>query len=324
MFERFCAIDLRPNQVSNIEMGYLFEDLIRRFSEISNETAGEHFTPREVIRLIVELLLSNDHAALTGTGIIRTVYDPACGTGGMLALTEEAMTALNPKIRVELFGQELNGEFFGICKSDMLVTGHNPEQIAFGNTLTEDAHTGKSFHYMLSNPQHEPGSVDRLEGASGKITDEELERERGGSGLRYSFDIKSGGITQCVGTPRKAHTPTERELDGRIVVQTSGSPRPGEACGFSWSPASPRPCTIRGPSRRRGLDSIDGYGPRRRTTMSISVSSSDGRPSTISHRLVIRSLSEKLDDHPPRCQHPRNTLNDVASNDRRGRGSCCG
>jgi type I restriction enzyme M protein len=154
VFERFCAIDLHPNQVSNIEMGYLFEDLIRRFSEISNETAGEHFTPREVIRLIVELLLANDQAALTGTGIIRTVYDPACGTGGMLALTEEAMTALNPKIRVELFGQELNGESFGICKSDMLVTGHNPEQIAFGNTLTEDAHTGKTFHYMLSNPPY--------------------------------------------------------------------------------------------------------------------------------------------------------------------------
>ena len=154
VFERFCAIDLHPNQVSNIEMGYLFEDLIRRFSEISNETAGEHFTPREVIRLIVELLLANDHEALTGTGIIRTVYDPACGTGGMLALTEEAMTALNPKIRVELFGQELNGESFGICKSDMLVTGHNPEQIAFGNTLTDDAHPGKTFHYMLSNPPY--------------------------------------------------------------------------------------------------------------------------------------------------------------------------
>jgi type I restriction enzyme M protein len=154
VFERFCAVDLHPAQVSNIEMGYLFEDLIRRFSEISNETAGEHFTPREVIRLIVDLLLANDHEALTGTGIIRTVYDPACGTGGMLALTEEAMTALNPKIRVELFGQELNGESFGICKSDMLVTGHNPEQIAFGNTLTEDAHPGKTFHYMLSNPPY--------------------------------------------------------------------------------------------------------------------------------------------------------------------------
>jgi type I restriction enzyme M protein len=154
VFDRFCQVDLHPDRVSNIEMGYLFEELIRRFSEISNETAGEHFTPREVIRLIVELLLANDHAALTGIGIIRTVYDPACGTGGMLALTEEEMHALNRRIRVELFGQEINGESFGICKSDMLVTGHDPEQIAFGNTLTNDAHKGKTFHYMLSNPPY--------------------------------------------------------------------------------------------------------------------------------------------------------------------------
>ena len=154
VFDRFCQIDLHPDRVSNIEMGYLFEELIRRFSEISNETAGEHFTPREVIRLIVELLLANDHAALTGVGIIRTVYDPACGTGGMLALTEEEMKRLNPRIRVELFGQEINGESFGICKSDMLVTGHDPEQIAFGNTLTNDAHKGKTFNYMLSNPPY--------------------------------------------------------------------------------------------------------------------------------------------------------------------------
>lgn len=154
VFDRFTQVDLHPERVSNVEMGYLFEDLIRRFSEISNETAGEHFTPREVIRLIVDLLLANDEAALTGTGIIRTVYDPACGTGGMLAITEERMKALNPKIRVELYGQELNGESFGICKSDMLVTGHDPEQIAFGNTLTNDAHRGKTFHYMLSNPPY--------------------------------------------------------------------------------------------------------------------------------------------------------------------------
>jgi type I restriction enzyme M protein len=154
VFDRFTQVDLHPDRVSNVEMGYLFEDLIRRFSEISNETAGEHFTPREVIRLIVDLLLANDEAALTGTGIIRTVYDPACGTGGMLAITEERMKALNPKIRVELYGQELNGESFGICKSDMLVTGHDPEQIAFGNTLTADAHRGKTFHYMLSNPPY--------------------------------------------------------------------------------------------------------------------------------------------------------------------------
>jgi type I restriction enzyme M protein len=154
VFERFCEIDLHPNVVSNLEMGYLFEELIRKFSEISNETAGEHFTPREVIRLIVDLLIANDDAKLTGKGIIRQVYDPACGTGGMLALTEEALKVFNPSIRVELFGQELNGESFGICKSDMLVTGHDPEQIAFGNTLTQDVHKGKRFHYMLSNPPY--------------------------------------------------------------------------------------------------------------------------------------------------------------------------
>jgi type I restriction enzyme M protein len=154
VFERFCAIDLHPDVISNVEMGYVFEDLIRRFSEISNETAGEHFTPREVIRLIVDLLLAHDGDELSGSGIIRTVYDPACGTGGMLALTEEAMKGFNPGIRVELFGQELNGESFGICQSDMLVTGHNPEQIAFGNTLTDDAHMTRRFHYMLSNPPY--------------------------------------------------------------------------------------------------------------------------------------------------------------------------
>jgi type I restriction enzyme M protein len=154
VFERFCEIDLHPDKVSNLEMGYLFEELIRRFSEISNETAGEHFTPREVIRLIVDLLIANDDAKLTGRGIIRQVYDPACGTGGMLALTEEALKDFNPSIRVELFGQEINGESFGICKSDMLVTGHDPEQIAFGNTLTQDAHKGRRFHYMLSNPPY--------------------------------------------------------------------------------------------------------------------------------------------------------------------------
>ncbi|MCO5158678.1 MAG: type I restriction-modification system subunit M N-terminal domain-containing protein [Aquamicrobium sp.] len=108
VFERFCEIDLHPDKVSNVEMGYLFEELIRRFSEISNETAGEHFTPREVIRLIVDLLIANDDTKLTGRGIIRQVYDPACGTGGMLALTEEALKDFNPSIRVELFGQELN------------------------------------------------------------------------------------------------------------------------------------------------------------------------------------------------------------------------
>lgn len=154
VFEQFAALDLRSEAVSTLTMGYLFEDLIRRFSEISNETAGEHFTPREVIRLIVDLIIVNDDEKLRGQGIIRQIYDPACGTGGMLALAEEALKEFNPDIRVELFGQELNGESFGICKSDMLVTGHDPENIAFGNTLTQDVHKDRRFHYMLSNPPY--------------------------------------------------------------------------------------------------------------------------------------------------------------------------
>ena len=154
VFERFCEIDLSPEKVTNLEMGYLFEELIRRFSEISNETAGEHFTPREVIRLIVELLIANDDTKLTGRGVIRQIYDPACGTGGMLTLTEEALKRFNDRIHVDLFGQEINGESYGICKSDMLVTGHDPDHIAFGNTLTQDAHAERQFHYMLCNPPY--------------------------------------------------------------------------------------------------------------------------------------------------------------------------
>nr|WP_321981831.1 class I SAM-dependent DNA methyltransferase [uncultured Cohaesibacter sp.] len=154
VFDRFCQVDFHPDSISNLEMGYLFEELIRRFSEISNETAGEHFTPREVVRLMVDLLLANDKDALSGKGIIRRVYDPACGTGGMLSVAEESMKAMNPALNVDLFGQELNGESFAICKSDMLVKGHDASRIAFGNTLTHDAHPGETFHYMLSNPPY--------------------------------------------------------------------------------------------------------------------------------------------------------------------------
>ncbi|CAN5558889.1 hypothetical protein BH09CHL1_BH09CHL1_14180 [soil metagenome] len=178
VFDRFRQIDLHPNAVSNLEMGYMFEDLIRRFSEISNETAGEHFTPREVIRLIVDLILAPEDDALTRPGIIRHVYDPAAGTGGMLALTEEAIKnqSRGGSARVELFGQELNPESFGICQSDMLITGHDPENIAFGNTLTQDAHPARTFHYMLSNP---PYGVDWKKYAE-PIQDEHRQKGRNG------------------------------------------------------------------------------------------------------------------------------------------------
>ena len=217
VFDRFSQIDLHPDQVSSIEMGYVFEELIRRFSEISNETAGEHFTPREVIRLIVDLLIANDDAKLTGKGIIRQVYDPACGTGGMLALTEEALKDFNPSIRVELFGQELNPESFAICKSDMLVTGHDPEQIAFGNTLTRDAHKDKKFHYMLSNPPY---------GVDWKKYQEPIKEEAATQGFDGRFGSGTPRISdgQLLFLQHMISKMRDDEIGSRIGIVMNGSP----------------------------------------------------------------------------------------------------
>ncbi|HUY24459.1 MAG TPA: class I SAM-dependent DNA methyltransferase, partial [Candidatus Saccharimonadales bacterium] len=149
---KFAELDLHPDTVSNLEMGYLYEDLIRRFSELSNETAGEHFTPREVIRLMVNILLAEDSQVLTQPGTVRTLLDPACGTGGMLTVTENHLRKLNPSARLEVFGQELNDETFAICCSDMLITGHDTSHIVCGNSFTEDGHQGRTFDYLLANP----------------------------------------------------------------------------------------------------------------------------------------------------------------------------
>jgi len=135
-----------------MEMGYIFEELIRKFAEISNETAGEHFTPREVIRLMVNLLFANDKDILRKEGIVKTLYDPACGTGGMLSVADEYLHELNSSARLELFGQELNPESYAICKSDMLIKGQNPANIKFGNSFSQDGLEDEKFDYMLSNP----------------------------------------------------------------------------------------------------------------------------------------------------------------------------
>lgn len=139
-------------EVDTMEMGYIFEELIRKFAELSNETAGEHFTPREVIRLMVNLLFVNDKDILRKEGIVKTLYDPACGTGGMLSIADEYLHDLNPGARLELFGQEINPESYAICKSDMLIKGQNPANIKFGNSFTQDGLEDENFDYMLSNP----------------------------------------------------------------------------------------------------------------------------------------------------------------------------
>ena len=149
---RICDVDLHPDRVSNLEMGYIFEELIRKFAEASNETAGEHFTPREVVRLMVNLLVDGDEDALADPGVIRTVFDCACGTGGMLSEAESHIKALNPSAQVDLFGQELNEESYAICLADMLVKGQDASHIKFGNSLSEDGHEGERFHYGIANP----------------------------------------------------------------------------------------------------------------------------------------------------------------------------
>lgn len=150
--EKFANIDLHPAVVPNARMGAVFEELIRKFAELSNETAGEHFTPREVIRLMVNLIFIEDDEALTKPGVVRSIYDPTAGTGGMLSTAGEHLASMNPKARLAMYGQELNPESYAICKADMLIKGQDISQIVFGNTLSDDGLPGKRFDYMLSNP----------------------------------------------------------------------------------------------------------------------------------------------------------------------------
>ena len=150
--EKFTNIDLHPEAVSNGQMGLVFEELIRKFAEISNETAGEHFTPREVIRLMVNLLFIEDDEVLSKPGVVRTIYDPTAGTGGMLSIAGEYLEEHNPGARLTMCGQELNDESYAICKADMLIKGQDVANIIPGNTLSEDGHPHTKFDYMLSNP----------------------------------------------------------------------------------------------------------------------------------------------------------------------------
>ncbi|MBI3686096.1 MAG: SAM-dependent DNA methyltransferase [Actinobacteria bacterium] len=150
----FADLDLHPDTVSNETMGYVFEELLRKFSEMSNETAGEHYTPREVIRLMVNLLFAEDTDALSGPAPLRTVYDPAAGTGGMLTTASSYLTELNNQARVEVYGQELNPETWAIARSDLMIKGGDPDRMVLGNSLTADGWRGRRFDYMLANPPY--------------------------------------------------------------------------------------------------------------------------------------------------------------------------
>lgn len=144
--------NLHPDHISNLEMGYIFEEIIRRFSEAHNEDAGQHYTPREVIELMVNILFYNDNSLLSGDHVAKTIYDPACGTGGMLSVAENYLHKLNSTAELLAFGQEINDQTFAICKADMLIKGNDATQIKSGNTLSDDQFAEQTFDYILSNP----------------------------------------------------------------------------------------------------------------------------------------------------------------------------
>ncbi len=215
---RICDVDLHPDRVSNLEMGYLFEELIRKFAEASNETAGEHFTPREVVRLMVNLLVDGDEDSLSDPGAIRSVFDCACGTGGMLSEAEAHIRALNPSAQVDLFGQELNEESYAICLADMLVKDQNARNIKFGNSLSDDGHAGERFDYCIANP---PFGVDWTKVES-QVRAEHAERGfdgRFGPGLPRKSD---GQLLFLLHLISKMRDPAKRGT--RIAIVHNGSP----------------------------------------------------------------------------------------------------
>ena len=175
---QFAEIDLHPRKVDNITMGLVFEDLIRRFNEAANETAGDHFTPREVIQLMVNLLLAPDTNVLTQAGVIVTICDPACGTGGMLAESQNWIRAHNEQATVKVFGQDYNPRSYAVAASDLLIKGHKDGQVVLGNTLTDDPFPDHRFDYLLANPpfgvdwKAEKKTIDRwpnFRGYNGKL-----------------------------------------------------------------------------------------------------------------------------------------------------------
>ena len=216
--EKFANIDLHPEVVSNAQMGAVFEELIRKFAEISNETAGEHFTPREVIRLMVNLLFIEDDEALTKPGVVRSIYDPTAGTGGMLSVAGEHLASHNPDARLVMYGQELNPESYAICKADMLIKGQDIANIIFGNTLSNDGLHGKHFDYMLSNP---PFGVEwkKIEKEIRKEADEQGFNGRFGPGLPRVSDGSLLFLMHLISKMRPA-----KDGGSRFGIVLNGSP----------------------------------------------------------------------------------------------------
>ncbi len=218
--QRFSEIDLHPDVVDNAQMGHIFEELIRKFAEASNETAGEHFTPREVIELMVDLLFDADEAELRDRDIVRSIYDPTAGTGGMLSVGEDHLRAMNPNARLTLAGQEINPQSYAICKADMVIKGQSVDAIVFGDTLLNDGHDGDTFNYCLSNP---PFGVDWKKQEK-HIREEHAERGfagRFGPGLPR---VSDGSLLFLMHLISKMRRKSEGTKGGRAAIVLNGSP----------------------------------------------------------------------------------------------------
>ena len=216
--KRFATTDLHPDVINNYGMGLVFEELIRRFAESSNETAGEHFTPRDIVRLTTSLVFTNDDDALTQSGLVRSIYDPTAGTGGFLSSGMEYVLELNDKASLSAFGQELNPESYAICKADMLIKGQKVDNIKLGNTLSNDQLRTEKFDYMLSNP---PFGVDWKK-IQKQINDEHTEKGfegRFGAGLPRVSDGSLLFLMHLVSKMRPQH-----EGGSRIGIILNGSP----------------------------------------------------------------------------------------------------
>ncbi|NPV58625.1 MAG: SAM-dependent DNA methyltransferase [Actinobacteria bacterium] len=214
VLERFKNVDLHPDAVDNHAMGSVFEELIRKFNEALNENPGEHFTPRDVVYLMAKLLIAGDANILSREGAIVTVYDPCCGTGGMLTITKEEILGFNPHADVHLFGQEVNPETFAVCKSDLFMkepTGRDADNIAFGSTLSNDRHSDRRFDYLITNPpygkdwkrdeeevrwEHERGSAGRFEAGLPRISDGQLLFLQ--HMLSHMKPVEEGGSRVCI------------------------------------------------------------------------------------------------------------------------------
>ena len=223
VIQEFAKLDLRPQHVSNTEMGSVFEELIRKFAEASNETAGEHFTPREVIALMVDLLLVGDEDATTpGKPVVRRVYDPTAGTGGMLSTMDEHLREHNPAASLAMAGQEINPSSYAVCKADLIIKGQPVDAIALGNTLTDDAHAGKDFHYCLSNPPF---------GVEWKTSQREVVKEHKQLGFNGRFGpglpaVSDGSMLFLLHLIDKMRTvdPDDENVRGRAAIVLNGSP----------------------------------------------------------------------------------------------------